>query len=914
MGAKVARGHSSPLPARPLVISIPEDESSDVEPKSSEVPAVPEVKEEKASEQAEPSVWVTEPSLRGVKLRQCIDFFTENCGRCEFQEDDGHRTVHCLPDLLTSRYEKALGDGCNGVESPLASPTSAARGRSGPDLADTPRSVRTGRRANMYAVEELLVKPSTALLGVSAAEMWNPSGLPVRFYVSHAWGDDFADFIQGIYGFAAGTWFDRPQDVLLDEVTFYIDVFSENRWIPWEQQTRCGMWMMPFYRVLAAPSTERIVLLLGPRTRALHRAWCGMELYLAARSEKPLACCTRYGPLSKTQAAYIPRVESWVMHLLDKVRHLDMSGTAAKDVLQKQWLQGEFFKAVGEGIASGLHGVAAVNRQLQVLYLNELVQFMCTVGSEEGIKQATSLLQKMLVTQLLAMTGQMDQALHTVVLKPGLLGLQVAWPQGYIKAVTPGGPGSAAGLSAGWRILRINNEHATAENLQAYAAGSRDYTMVVQEDEVCDGGADSDGTVSQALAQEWARCKTLLSVAARLVDSNPQVQVAAIHELEQLGVQSVDPLVGAVVSQLFVGAPQVQEAALDMLSRLELGALSNRAESHRMLRLELIQNLECDDSSLRTLSALLPSQLSCLALDFRNNRNFTDAGMAALVDVLPLKPLTQLRLSFRSSLQITNESLLRLGSALPSGLTSLALDFRNNTSVSSDGFKALLAGFPPQLHDLTLSFAGNHNFSDDCMEALAVAMPGTLRTLSLSFHHHGNGAFSDTGLQMLAAALPASLAELSIMFHGHRDFTDLGLGVLSASLPWSLSSLWLDFHSSSRFTDTGLQQLALALPAKLKRLELNFHCSGNFTDLGLAALSAMLPRGLLLLTMDFLCNINFTDECVGRLAAALPGGLQKFHFAHKMCVQDSVASMKRRYRCRVDSRRESVQGPPGGPD
>eukprot|EP00971_Amphidinium_carterae_P307886 6118891-Amphidinium_carterae.1 len=185
-----------------------QDESSDVEPKSSEVPAVPEVKEEKASEQVHslqssreggacraerlgnrailawrevevaclPSLCIgrakaerwqcfkkaqyfrtalftsaVDASSRLLSdekthhscfemrkgnstcaCRQCIDFFTENCGRCEFQavllrsakksytkrrasrafihceEDDGHRTVHCLPDLLTSRYEKVI--------------------------------------------------------------------------------------------------------------------------------------------------------------------------------------------------------------------------------------------------------------------------------------------------------------------------------------------------------------------------------------------------------------------------------------------------------------------------------------------------------------------------------------------------------------------------------------------------------------------------------------------------------------------------------------------------------------------------------------------------------------------------------------------------------------------------------------
>jgi len=908
-------------------------------------------------------VRVPEPERRGVKLRQLLDFFMEWCGKCELQDDaNGCRMLRCLPDKLTALFEMAVvrGDisddaslsstpapspggrskfgtfdamlraeaeaarlssveeqGCSDADDALCQAPSVSSTKESPKaraarrLNDTLGSLATndtrrGRRVNTYAAEELVVKPATRSEGVSAAEKWNPSGLVSRIFVSHAWGDDFADLIQASYAFAAGMWPHESDKTLLDEVTFYIDVFSENRWMQRDAASspHGDLRATPGNRVLAAASTEFVLLNIGPRARALHRAWCCMELHIADGCGKAVMLNSRYGPLSNVQVVYAQRVLTWSVHLIEKVRFLDVSGAAVSDEAQKTWLQGAFSRAQSRRVATGLCGVAAVNRQLQVLYLDQLVPFISQAGDKESIHSARSTLRRIQVSGLLKATSQKDDGTVSLTFKPGPLGLKVEWPRGVVLVAADGAAACAAGVRPGCRIVKINGQHASGDLLRRYAGGTTSYTVVIQplEDAAEESGVADDGGAAQSqLLQEWQRCKRLWEIAGQLMEEDPQVQQAAIQDLAPLWDLDARPLAFTILGLLFSETSPAQEAALDFLTGLHTCSSlfpEYRVHTHRALRLDMRHNLTCTDASLRVLAELLPSTLTLLAVDFRSNPHFSDEGLLKLMSGLSQKPLVSLRLCFRSSLHVSDASLTSLGASLPSGLTSLDLDFRNNTKLSSKGFKALVSGLPRQLSHLSLCFAGNFAFSDACLEAMAMHMPPMLSSLSLTFYHHDNGAFSDNGLQMLASALPVSLSELAVSFHGHRDFTDVGLGILAASIPWELTSLTLDFHSSKGFTDAGLQQLALALPTGLRRLDLNFHCSGSFTDVGLMALVTMLPRGLVALHLDLMCNINFTEECVGRLAVALPegGGLKEFSFSHKMRVQDSVSSMKRRYR------------------
>lgn len=53
----------------------------------------------------------------------------------------------------------------------------------------------------MYDVVDRLVKPRTRGSGLSWALQENPSGLPVKWFVSHAWKESIKDFAQALYDF-----------------------------------------------------------------------------------------------------------------------------------------------------------------------------------------------------------------------------------------------------------------------------------------------------------------------------------------------------------------------------------------------------------------------------------------------------------------------------------------------------------------------------------------------------------------------------------------------------------------------------------------------------------------------------------------------------------------------------------------
>ena len=46
-------------------------------------------------------------------------------------------------------------------------------------------------------MNELLIKPLTAADRVSYAELVNPRGLPIDFFISHYWGEDFGKTKRG---------------------------------------------------------------------------------------------------------------------------------------------------------------------------------------------------------------------------------------------------------------------------------------------------------------------------------------------------------------------------------------------------------------------------------------------------------------------------------------------------------------------------------------------------------------------------------------------------------------------------------------------------------------------------------------------------------------------------------------------
>eukprot|EP00931_Biecheleriopsis_adriatica_P010871 TRINITY_DN111934_c0_g1_i1.p1 TRINITY_DN111934_c0_g1~~TRINITY_DN111934_c0_g1_i1.p1 ORF type:complete len:148 (+),score=19.31 TRINITY_DN111934_c0_g1_i1:54-497(+) len=124
----------------------------------------------KADEKS-PQVWVSEPTKRGISLDDLLTFFEAHCGNIAFDESG----------LLPSFVATSLARRCT-------------RFNQANRLEITKGTVRE-TQANLYAVCQFFIRPMTKDQGVSMAELLNPAGRLIEFFISHFWGEDFGEFV-----------------------------------------------------------------------------------------------------------------------------------------------------------------------------------------------------------------------------------------------------------------------------------------------------------------------------------------------------------------------------------------------------------------------------------------------------------------------------------------------------------------------------------------------------------------------------------------------------------------------------------------------------------------------------------------------------------------------------------------------
>ncbi|CAE8597730.1 unnamed protein product [Polarella glacialis] len=174
------------------------------------------------------------------------------------------------------------------------------------------------RHENMYALDKLIVRPVTSLsdhgslpkdLKVRAcqpepthdcsyAELVNPTGLPVHFFVSHFWGHLFRDTMRALnlwVQHAVTTSGQTLHGVAPGSVVFWVCVFALNQHNVAEE-VGSSPEEGPFNAALVL-AREGAIMILDERVEPFRRIWCLYEVQRLTTLGRPLELICSEGPV-----------------------------------------------------------------------------------------------------------------------------------------------------------------------------------------------------------------------------------------------------------------------------------------------------------------------------------------------------------------------------------------------------------------------------------------------------------------------------------------------------------------------------------------------------------------------------------------------------------------------------------------
>lgn len=322
---------------------------------------------------SEPQVRVANPRLRGVTFSDLLDFFESHCGGIAYEDKNGMLPV-CMPTKLARL--------CNRRN---VHATQMKYDRVLPEL-----------QPNMYAVDLLLIRTLTEPDRVSASELFRSEGAPVDTFVSHYWGQDFGEFVQSLYRFilrhrktVCGPCSEQEFLQKVRQTVLFICAFSNNQW---NLITEMGSNIedSPFYKVLKAPTTTKLVMNLDHMAASLQRAWCDFEFYLGSVLQKDIVLNCRFGPLERLGSSSDENKieELWMLHVFELLQDVDFRLAQASKAKDLVLINDEIKSFVGTGIAQGREGGEALNFLIKSMIASEVLPALARIGDLAALEQA----------------------------------------------------------------------------------------------------------------------------------------------------------------------------------------------------------------------------------------------------------------------------------------------------------------------------------------------------------------------------------------------------------------------------------------------------------------------------------------------------------------------------------------------
>lgn len=175
---------------------------------------------------------------------------------------------------------------------------------------------------NMYAVVELVIKPLTQPDQCSYAEILNPRGRRVDYFVSHSWKHDFKLFVQSIHSHAKITA-DVGEDIL--ERSYWICSFA-NAQHDVETLLNVGLEASPFELALRSRSCKGTVMVVDEEATPLSRIWCLYEVFRTCELGRPFHFINKHSVLSLSR-----RTGHEMRDLYDRIQQIDFCAAEASN-------------------------------------------------------------------------------------------------------------------------------------------------------------------------------------------------------------------------------------------------------------------------------------------------------------------------------------------------------------------------------------------------------------------------------------------------------------------------------------------------------------------------------------------------------------------------------------------------------
>jgi len=249
---------------------------------------------------------------------------------------------------------------------------------------------------NLYAVCEFFIKPLTKASQVSYAELMKPKGCTIDLFISHYWGEEFAEFCQSTHRFAC--WFvlqkcrylvDEEAAIRARQLSFYICAFSNNLWNI-EAEMGKSLDETPFHKVIRSPTTQMVVMNVDQLASTFARAWCSFEFFLAVETGKQFCLNSRHGPPEVMYEAGI-EAEMALTHLFEVLQVMDIRSCSCSVQEDFDMIHGHLASFKGWGIAEGLGGAEALNRIMKSVVADRVLHVFVKWGSTDKMQDALRL-------------------------------------------------------------------------------------------------------------------------------------------------------------------------------------------------------------------------------------------------------------------------------------------------------------------------------------------------------------------------------------------------------------------------------------------------------------------------------------------------------------------------------------------
>jgi len=312
----------------------------------------------------------SEPAKRCLSLKQICEFFEAYCGDIVMSRDAQSRPICMSTKLAEMCIEENCADKDKQRYPSLLHPVDP----------------------NLYAVTEFFIKPFTNNLHASYAEKMNPDGLEVDFFVSHHWGEDFAEFVQSIIQHAYVVARRESQGSKVAEsaekIAYWVCAFANDQW---NVQLGDTVEQSPFYQALSSKNCKGTVMNLNQMVTALNRIWCCYEVLLTHKLEKSFTVNTRLGPLTQDAIEHSEEMDLWVTHMNKALGTFDISRARSSSEEDKIKILSEVQNFQGKGVAAGLQGGEALNLTVKAMLAGQAIFTLARTGDVEAVRRALTM-------------------------------------------------------------------------------------------------------------------------------------------------------------------------------------------------------------------------------------------------------------------------------------------------------------------------------------------------------------------------------------------------------------------------------------------------------------------------------------------------------------------------------------------